>query len=202
MTPLSTSHWRLAALLSAGLLLTAGAAAQEAAIRKNLAERLPNFPKIDEVSKTPIPGLFEIRIGTDVLYTDEQGNHVIQGQIIDTRTRANLTEDRIEKLAGVQVVEDLDSRHRHTLAGPVQAHRAVDAGGVAVEEDVHDRRGARAVDPPRPGPDAGSRRGSRTEEGREGGEGSCTKGREGSRAQGRKRSAQEGPQGHGRRSQA
>ena len=34
--------------------------AQEAAIRKNLAERLPNLPKIDEVSKTAMPGLFEV----------------------------------------------------------------------------------------------------------------------------------------------
>ena len=58
----------------------AGAAPQEAVIRKNLAERLPNFPKIDEVSKTPIPGLYEVRIGTEILYTDEQGNHLIEGQ--------------------------------------------------------------------------------------------------------------------------
>ena len=87
--------------LAAGLLLSGAVLAQEAQIRKNLAERLPNFPKIDEVSKTPIPGLYEIRIGTEVLYTDEQGNHVIQGQIIDTRTRANLTEERIEKLTAI-----------------------------------------------------------------------------------------------------
>jgi len=31
--------------------------ADEASIRKNIAERLPDFPRIDEVSKTPIPGL-------------------------------------------------------------------------------------------------------------------------------------------------
>ncbi len=31
----------------------ASAFAQEAAIRKNLAERMPAFAKIDEVSKTP-----------------------------------------------------------------------------------------------------------------------------------------------------
>ncbi len=61
--------------------------AQEALIRKNLAERLPNLPKIDEVSKTPIPGLFEVRIGTEIFYTDEQGNYLIQGDLIDTKTR-------------------------------------------------------------------------------------------------------------------
>ena len=75
--------------------------ADEAAIRKNLAERLPNFPPIDEVSKTAIPGIYELRIGNDILYTDENGFHVLQGQLIDTKTRANLTEARIAKLTQI-----------------------------------------------------------------------------------------------------
>lgn len=91
----------LAAGAAALLFATGAAVGQEAAIRKNLAERLPNFPKIDEVSKTPIPGLWEVRIGTDVLYTDEQGNHIIEGQIIDTRSRTNLTEERVGKLTAI-----------------------------------------------------------------------------------------------------
>ncbi|MBT9489301.1 MAG: DsbC family protein [Rubrivivax sp.] len=91
----------LTALALAGLLATGLALAQEAAIRKNLAERLPNFPKIDEVSKTPIPGIYEIRLGTELLYTDEQGSYILQGSLIDTRTRANLTEERIEKLTAI-----------------------------------------------------------------------------------------------------
>lgn len=43
--------------IAAACLLVASlgtAFAQEAAIRKNLAERLPSLPKIDEVSKTPM----------------------------------------------------------------------------------------------------------------------------------------------------
>jgi len=91
----------LLALAVAGLLAAGAAMAQDAVIRKNLAERLPNFPKIDEITKTPIPGLYEVRIGSEILYTDEQGNHLIQGSLIDTRTRANLTEERIEKLTAI-----------------------------------------------------------------------------------------------------
>ena len=75
--------------------------AQEAVIRKNIAERLPEFPKIDEVTKTPIPGVYELRLGTDVVYTDEQGNHLIQGSLIDTRTRINLTDVRVNKLSAI-----------------------------------------------------------------------------------------------------
>jgi thiol:disulfide interchange protein DsbC len=88
-------------LLALAAVLAWPAAAQEAAIRKNLAERLPDMPKIDEVSKTPIPGLWEVRIGNEVIYTDEQGNHVIQGTVFDTKAKVNLTEQRIAKLTAI-----------------------------------------------------------------------------------------------------
>ena len=90
-------------LLPLGVALLTGHAAwaQEATIRKNLAERLPNLPKIDEVNKTPIPGLYELRIGQDIVYADEQGNYLIQGNIIDTKSRADLTEARLNKLSAI-----------------------------------------------------------------------------------------------------
>lgn len=75
--------------------------AQEAVIRKNLSERFPAFAKIDEVSKTPMAGLYEVRVGFDVFYTDEQGNYLLQGSLMDVKARRNLTEERIEKLSAV-----------------------------------------------------------------------------------------------------
>ena len=90
----------LAAVLLAACLVPA-ALADEAAIRKNIAERLPDIPKIDEVTKTAIPGIWEIRIGTDILYTDENGAYLIQGEVIDTKTRVNLTEQRVSKLTAI-----------------------------------------------------------------------------------------------------
>jgi thiol:disulfide interchange protein DsbC len=90
-------------VLLAGFVMAQAAVGQEAAIRKNIAERLPDFPKIDEVTKTPIPGIYELRIGAEVVYTDEQGNHLIQGELIDTRTRNNITEARIAKLTAIDV---------------------------------------------------------------------------------------------------
>jgi thiol:disulfide interchange protein DsbC len=88
-------------LLCLALLAGSSAFAQEATIRENLAERLPNLPKIDEISKTPIAGLYEIRIGTDVMYVDESGSYIIQGQLIDAKTRVNLTEARVAKLSAI-----------------------------------------------------------------------------------------------------
>ena len=87
--------------LLASLVFAGAALADETAIRKNLPERLPNFPKIDEVTKTPIPGIYEVRVGTDVLYADENGDHLIQGALIDTRNKVNLTDARVEKLTAI-----------------------------------------------------------------------------------------------------
>ena len=84
-----------------GLTASAAALAQEADIRKALAERIPQMDKIDEVRPTPMKGLYEVRIGTDLFYTDAKGNYVIQGELIDTKARRNLTEDRINKLTAV-----------------------------------------------------------------------------------------------------
>ena len=85
-------------LMSAALL----AWADEAEIRKNLAERLPQLGKIDEVIKSPIPGLFEVRAnGTEIFYTDALGNYLLQGDLIDTQLKRNLTEERIAKLTAL-----------------------------------------------------------------------------------------------------
>ncbi|HWP10506.1 MAG TPA: DsbC family protein [Ramlibacter sp.] len=90
----------LAALLAGGLL-AGPAQAQEAAIRKHLTERLPQLGKIDEVSKTPMPGIFEVRVGTDLFYSDAEGNFLFHGQLIDTRQQRNLTEERQDKLLAI-----------------------------------------------------------------------------------------------------
>jgi len=100
MTP-HTLITRLGLLGLLALTLT-GAIAQEATIRRNLAERLPAFSKIDEVSKTPMNGLYEIRVNdSDIFYTDAEGNFLIQGNLIDVRGKRNLTEERIEKLSAI-----------------------------------------------------------------------------------------------------
>jgi thiol:disulfide interchange protein DsbC len=78
------------------------AVAQEALIRKNLGERIPQLQQIDEVSKSPMAGLYEIRVnGTEIYYTDAEGNYLVQGNLIDTKQRKNLTEERVDKLTAI-----------------------------------------------------------------------------------------------------
>jgi thiol:disulfide interchange protein DsbC len=91
----------LAVLLAAAGIAAAIAQTPDATIRKNLGERLPQLRSIDEVSKTAMPGIFEVRVGVDLYYTDAEGNFLMEGQLIDTRARRNLTEERMEKLLAI-----------------------------------------------------------------------------------------------------
>jgi thiol:disulfide interchange protein DsbC len=83
-----------------------GAHADEAAVRKAVSERLPDLPRIDEVTRTPVPGLYEVRYnGTEILYANETGDYIlVNGSLVETRTRQNLTELRTQKL----MVKDFD----------------------------------------------------------------------------------------------
>jgi thiol:disulfide interchange protein DsbC len=102
----------LLALLTA---LSLSAFAQEATIRKNLAERLPKLPAIDEITKTPMPGLYEVRINhSDIFYTDEKGDFLIQGSLIDTKAQQDLTEQRVEKLTAI-AFKDLPLKDAFTI---------------------------------------------------------------------------------------
>ncbi|MDR0275437.1 MAG: DsbC family protein [Burkholderiaceae bacterium] len=98
------------ALAALALALPLLAGAQEAAIRKNLAERLERLDKIDEVRKAPMPGLYEVRVGADIFYTDAQGDYLIHGSLIDTRAKKDLTQERVDKLTAIKF-DDLDPKN-------------------------------------------------------------------------------------------
>lgn len=84
------------------LCAMAVATAQEAAIRQALGQRLPQLKAIDEVKAAGVSGLYEVRVnGSEIYYTDAKGDFLIDGQIIETKTRRNLTEERIAKLTAI-----------------------------------------------------------------------------------------------------
>jgi thiol:disulfide interchange protein DsbC len=96
------SRLSLSVLALMALFATGSSWAQEAAIRKALAERVPNLGKIDEVRLSPVAGLYEVRFGgANIVYTDARGEFIIEGSMIETRTMANLTEQRIDKLTAI-----------------------------------------------------------------------------------------------------
>ncbi|VVE73311.1 thiol:disulfide interchange protein [Pandoraea captiosa] len=65
------------------------------AVQKTLGADAP----VKSVARTPIPGLFEVSVGGEIMYADEKAQYVILGgNLIDTKTRQNLTEARQSEL--------------------------------------------------------------------------------------------------------
>lgn len=89
-----------AALLLMPLALPNPAQADEAAVRQRLGERLPNV-KIDRLTPTPYPGLYEIYSSGVLLYTDEEVRYLLQGALIDAQTRQNLSNERLRELTAI-----------------------------------------------------------------------------------------------------
>jgi thiol:disulfide interchange protein DsbC len=89
--------------LLCGLLAAVPARAQEDQLRKVLTERLPQMGKIDEITRSPVPGLFEVRFGgTGFLYSDAKGDFVfVNGSLMDTKTRTDLTDAKLQKLLAI-----------------------------------------------------------------------------------------------------
>jgi thiol:disulfide interchange protein DsbC len=54
------------------------------------------FPDVrpDQIAPSPIPGLYEVRIGSQLAYVSADGRYLLQGEIIDLTTDKNLTEGR------------------------------------------------------------------------------------------------------------
>ncbi|MBI3285517.1 MAG: DsbC family protein [Burkholderiales bacterium] len=72
--------------------------AQEAAVKKLVEPRLGEGVKVDAVTKTPYSGLFEVRAGSDIIYTDEKAQYLFVGNVFDTKTGANYTKARVDEI--------------------------------------------------------------------------------------------------------
>jgi len=70
----------------------------EEQVAKRVQERLGQAP--ESVVRTPF-GLYEIIFGTQIVYVDEAVDHLIQGRVIDTQTRTDLTERKRTELSQV-----------------------------------------------------------------------------------------------------
>jgi thiol:disulfide interchange protein DsbC len=73
----------------------------ESIIKRSLESRLGGA-KVDAVTKTPYLGMYEVRLGTEILYTDEKMNYIFSGNVIDARTMQNLTEQRLRDISAIK----------------------------------------------------------------------------------------------------
>src|SRR3954471_659595 len=89
--------------LTALLLLAGPCFADEAAVRHAVEAWFS--VKVDDVAKTGLGGLYEVRIGEEIMYTDERVSYLLVGSLIDAKTRENVTESRKEKLSVINFDE-------------------------------------------------------------------------------------------------
>lgn len=82
-------------------LISATALADEADVRKALEAKLKT--KVDSVTKAGYFGLYEAFTDGNIIYTDEKATAIIfGGQLIDTRSMKNVTEERMKKLTAIR----------------------------------------------------------------------------------------------------
>ena len=91
-----------AALLCIAPILTQ---AGEAEVRKAAEKFVDGRAKVDAVRKAGVMGLYEVQVGQEVFYVDEAGKHAFFGDVIDLKSRVNLTEERKSKLSQVKFAE-------------------------------------------------------------------------------------------------
>lgn len=82
------------ALLSLLSLALSQAHADENAIREALTKSMTGI-KIESVQPAEIKGLFEVKIGSSIVYVSEDGKYLLHGRLIDVATRTDLTESRL-----------------------------------------------------------------------------------------------------------
>jgi len=66
-------------------------------LKATLQSRLPEI-QIKSITKAPIAGLYEVNLGTQMVYTDANGDYVIAGDLVDTKKRSNLSEAHLAEL--------------------------------------------------------------------------------------------------------
>lgn len=89
-----------AAVLLGGFSLLASA--QDANLKRLIEQRLGEGAKVDSITKTPYAGLYEVRLGSDILYTDAKADYIFVGRIIDAKTHEDYTRARIDQLTRVR----------------------------------------------------------------------------------------------------
>lgn len=96
---------RIVLVVCAAVAFMTQALADEALVRKGFQARFPDM-KIESVSRTPFPGLYEVVFDGQVVYTDEKLAYLMSGNLFDLRTpqKRNLTRERRDQIASGALV--------------------------------------------------------------------------------------------------
>ena len=116
---------RLVIAVTAAALFIVGAYAdtdRDNRLRQAINEVFPDV-EIDRVKQSPIPGLYEVMLGTDMVYMSEDGRYILQGDLIDLGERVNLSEREraaarkkiLESVPAAETVDFTPDTPEHTV---------------------------------------------------------------------------------------
>ncbi len=83
----------LCLILCAAPGVTALAADEPAGLRQILNSIIPG-EQPDSIGPSPVQGLYEVVYGTEVFYITADGRYVLQGDLMDLKSRTNLSEEK------------------------------------------------------------------------------------------------------------
>jgi thiol:disulfide interchange protein DsbC len=104
--------WKMAALAAtaaagamAGTMAGLAETPDEARVHKLVEPRMGSNVKVDAVSKTAYGGLYEVRSGADIFYTDAGARYMFVGKVVDLGTLQDLTRARADELAAIRFTD-------------------------------------------------------------------------------------------------
>ena len=90
------------------LLVVATACAetpQESKVKALLEKNMGEGAKVDAIVKTQYSGLYEVQSNGSIFYTDAKAEYVFAGQIFETKSRKNLTKERVAEINQVKFTD-------------------------------------------------------------------------------------------------
>jgi thiol:disulfide interchange protein DsbC len=87
-----------------GLFFSASIAAEtiEANLKKTLQVKLGEGAVIESVQKTNYSGMYEVKIGNEIVYTDAEGKYIFIGRVVEAESSKDLTQARLDELNRVK----------------------------------------------------------------------------------------------------
>lgn len=70
----------------------------EEKLKKTLTQRLGEGTQVETIIKTPYNGLYEVKVGSEIIYSDAEGKFVFIGRILETETSKDITQARLDEI--------------------------------------------------------------------------------------------------------
>lgn len=111
------------AVLTLSALAALSGQADEATIKEALGKSMPDV-KIDEIRPAVVKGMYEVLVGSNLVYATEDGKYLFQGRLIDVASRTDLTERKLsasrlavlDKLGEAKMIIFRPKIHKYTVS--------------------------------------------------------------------------------------